>query len=95
MLGTNGNGKSTLMKCIMGMVRPSAGTIVAEIDGRTRSRRRSTEEIGDVGIALVPKGGGCFPQLPVEENLLLGAFRATRAQGHQAQFDSATGCSTA
>ena len=34
LLGTNGNGKSTLMKCIMGMVRPSAGTIVAEIDGQ-------------------------------------------------------------
>ena len=33
LLGTNGNGKSTLIKCIMGMVRPSAGTIVAEIDG--------------------------------------------------------------
>ena len=34
LLGTNGNGKSTLMKCIMGMVRPSAGSIVAEIDGQ-------------------------------------------------------------
>ena len=37
LLGTNGNGKSTLMKCVMGMVRPSAGSIVAEIDG-TRAR---------------------------------------------------------
>ena len=34
LLGTNGNGKSTLMKCVMGMLRPSAGSIVAEIDGR-------------------------------------------------------------
>ena len=33
LLGTNGNGKSTLMKCVMGIVRPSAGSIVAEIDG--------------------------------------------------------------
>ena len=33
LLGTNGNGKSTLMKCIMGIVRPSAGSIMAEIDG--------------------------------------------------------------
>ena len=33
LLGTNGNGKSTLMKCIMGIVRPTSGRIVAEIDG--------------------------------------------------------------
>ena len=33
LLGTNGNGKSTLMKCVMGIVPPTAGTIVAEIDG--------------------------------------------------------------
>ena len=33
LLGTNGNGKSTLMKCIMGLVKPSEGSIVAEIDG--------------------------------------------------------------
>ena len=33
LLGTNGNGKSTLMKCVMGIVRPVAGRIVAEIDG--------------------------------------------------------------
>ncbi len=33
LLGTNGNGKSTLMKCVMGIVQPTAGRIVAEIDG--------------------------------------------------------------
>src|ERR1700724_4610122 len=33
LLGTNGNGKSTLMKCVMGMLRPSEGSITAEIDG--------------------------------------------------------------
>ncbi|MGB9369289.1 MAG: ATP-binding cassette domain-containing protein [Xanthobacteraceae bacterium] len=55
LLGTNGNGKSTLMKCIMGMVRPSAGTIVAEIDGKKHDLvGRTTEEIVDLGIALVP-----------------------------------------
>jgi branched-chain amino acid transport system ATP-binding protein len=35
LLGTNGNGKSTLMKCVMGMLPPAAGTIVAEIDGES------------------------------------------------------------
>jgi branched-chain amino acid transport system ATP-binding protein len=82
LLGTNGNGKSTLMKCIMGMVRPTAGTIVAEIEGKKHDLvGRSTEEIVDLGIALVPEGRRLFPKLTVEENLLLGAFRpAARAQ---------------
>ena len=76
LLGTNGNGKSTLIKCIMGMVRPSAGRIMAEIDGITHDLiGRSTEEIVDLGIALVPEGRRLFPRLTVEENLLLGAFR--------------------
>jgi branched-chain amino acid transport system ATP-binding protein len=77
LLGTNGNGKSTLMKCVMGIVRPRAGRIVAEIDGVTHDLvGRSTEEIVDLGIALVPEGRRLFPRLTVEENLLLGAFRS-------------------
>jgi branched-chain amino acid transport system ATP-binding protein len=76
LLGTNGNGKSTLMKSIIGMVRPSAGKIEAEIDGERHNLiGRSTEEIVDLGIALVPEGRRLFPRLTVEENLLLGAFR--------------------
>ncbi len=76
LLGTNGNGKSTLMKCIMGIVRPSAGRIVAEIDGKTHDLvGRPVEEIVDLGIALVPEGRRLFPRLTVEENLMLGAFR--------------------
>ena len=76
LLGTNGNGKSTLMKCITGQVRPSRGRITAEIDGRTHDLvGKSTEEIVDLGIALVPEGRRLFPRLSVEENLLLGASR--------------------
>jgi len=78
LLGTNGNGKSTLIKCIMGMVQPKAGRIVATIDGATHDLiGRTTEEIVDLGIALVPEGRRLFPKLTVEENLLLGAFRPT------------------
>ena len=76
LLGTNGNGKSTLMKCVMGMVPPVGGSIVAEIDGeRIDLVGRSTEAIVDLGITLVPEGRRLFPKLTVEENLLLGAFR--------------------
>jgi branched-chain amino acid transport system ATP-binding protein len=78
LLGTNGNGKSTLMKCIMGIVQPSEGSIIAEIDGVHHDLvGRTTEEIVDLGIALVPEGRRLFPKLTVEENLLLGAFRRT------------------
>jgi branched-chain amino acid transport system ATP-binding protein len=82
LLGTNGNGKSTLMKCIMGIVRPSAGSITVEIDGQRHELvGQTTEDIVDLGIALVPEGRRLFPRLTVEENLLLGAFRPTaRAQ---------------
>jgi len=76
LLGTNGNGKSTLMKSIMGIVRPSAGRIVVDIDGERHDLiGRPTEDIVDLGIALVPEGRRLFPRLTVEENLLLGAFR--------------------
>ncbi|OJW25584.1 MAG: branched-chain amino acid ABC transporter ATP-binding protein, partial [Rhodospirillales bacterium 69-11] len=82
LLGTNGNGKSTLMKCIMGMVRPTAGTITAEIDGTRHDLvGLSTEAIVDLGIAFVPEGRRLFPRLSVTENLLMGAFRpAARAE---------------
>jgi branched-chain amino acid transport system ATP-binding protein len=77
LLGTNGNGKSTLMKCVMGMLPPAAGSIIAEIDGERHDLVGcSTEEIVDIGITLVPEGRRLFPKLTVEENLLLGAFRA-------------------
>jgi branched-chain amino acid transport system ATP-binding protein len=76
LLGTNGNGKSTLMKCVMGMVRPTRGSITLELDGERHDLTRlSTEQIVGLGIAMVPEGRRLFPRLTVEENLLLGAFR--------------------
>ena len=76
LLGTNGNGKSTLMKCVMGMVRPRSGSITAQIDGETHNLvGKTTEEIVDLGIALVPEGRRLFPRQTVEENMLLGASR--------------------
>ncbi|MFZ5691513.1 MAG: ABC transporter ATP-binding protein [Pseudomonadota bacterium] len=76
LLGTNGNGKSTLIKCLMGLCQPTSGSIVAEIDGVQHNLvGKSVEEIVDLGIVLVPEGRRLFPRLTVEENLLLGAFR--------------------
>jgi branched-chain amino acid transport system ATP-binding protein len=81
LLGTNGNGKSTLLKSVMGIVRPSAGSITAEIDGaRHELIGMATEAIVDLGIAFVPEGRRLFPKLSVTENLLLGAFRRKARQ---------------
>ncbi len=76
LLGTNGNGKSTLMKCVMGMVRPTRGSLTLTIDGVAhdlagcRPRTSSTS-----ASPWSRRAGGCFRSSTVEENLLLGAFR--------------------
>jgi branched-chain amino acid transport system ATP-binding protein len=89
LLGTNGNGKSTLMKCVMGILPPVAGSIVADIDGEQYDLiGRSTEEIVDLGISLVPEGRRLFPKLTVEENLLLGAFRSLARAAIARNLDS-------
>jgi len=82
LLGTNGNGKSTLIRCVLGMVRPSAGQITLTVDGaRHELVGKSTEDIVDLGVGVVPEGRRLFPRLTVTENLLMGAFRrAARAQ---------------
>jgi branched-chain amino acid transport system ATP-binding protein len=76
LLGTNGNGKSTLIKCVTGQLTPTQGSIVAMIDGERHDLvGKTTEEIVDLGIALVPEGRRLFPKLSVDENLMLGAYR--------------------
>ena len=72
LLGTNGNGKSTLMKCVMGLVRPHRGRMSLVVDGRSHDlTRMSAEEVVDLGVALVPEGRRLFPKLTVKENLMV------------------------
>ena len=76
LLGSNGNGKSTLINSIMGIVNPSAGSMVLERDGeRIDLTGKTPEQVVGLGIALVPEGRRLFPALTVEENLMLGAYR--------------------
>ena len=76
LLGTNGNGKSTLMRCVMGLLAPSAGSIKLEIDGITHQLAGAqTEDIVALGVVMVPEGRRLFPRLSVEENLTIGASR--------------------
>ena len=76
LLGTNGNGKSTLMSCVAGLIKPTAGSIVLHVDGRDIDLTScSPKEIVGHGVAMVPEGRRVFPLLTVEENLTLGAYR--------------------
>ena len=69
LLGSNGNGKSTLMKCITGLVQPDSGEIVLEIDGkRTDLVGKKPEEIVAAGISMVPEGRRLFAALRSEEH---------------------------
>ncbi len=69
LLGRNGVGKSTLLKCLMGLVPAAAGTIT--FDGRDITREPSHQRVR-AGIGYVPQGREIFPRLTVQENLLMG-----------------------
>ncbi len=74
-IGANGVGKSTLFKCIVGQLRPHAGTIT--YDGRDLLRLR-TEELARNRIAYIPQRRNVFPHLTVTENLEMGAWTFRR-----------------
>lgn len=77
LLGANGAGKSTTLRVISGLMRPTAGSIL--YDG-FHLLRRSTQQIVGLGISHVPEGRELFMELSVEENLRLGAY--TRHDRH-------------
>ena len=76
LLGANGNGKTTLMRCLLGLLRPWNGEIHATLGERTVDLARlEPEEIVAFGVVLVPEGRRLFRELSVEDNLALGAYR--------------------
>ena len=77
LMGRNGMGKSTLLKSIMGLVKPRSGAIA--IAGQPMMGR-SPYEIARLGIAYVPEGRGIFGNLSVVENLKMAARAGTRGQ---------------
>jgi branched-chain amino acid transport system ATP-binding protein len=90
LLGSNGNGKSTLIKCINGVVRPQSGRIVLHHDGQPVDLvGRTPEEIVALGVATVPEGRRLFPMLTVEENLMLGGYRRDARQHLKTNLDFA------
>jgi branched-chain amino acid transport system ATP-binding protein len=70
-LGANGAGKSTLLRAISGIARAASGTITL---GGEEITGLSAEEIVRRGVSHVPEGRGIFPDLTVNENLMIGAY---------------------
>ena len=71
LLGGNASGKSTTMKTVLGLVKPSSGQVIYRGE---RIDRLDTSQIIERGIAVVPEARRIFPRMTVTENLELGAF---------------------
>jgi branched-chain amino acid transport system ATP-binding protein len=83
-LGPNGHGKTTLLRCISGLVKPTTGII--RFDGKTLNRH-SSEKIVKLGIAHVPQGDLLFPEMSVRDNLLMGAYLCASAEDRQNRLE--------
>ena len=77
LMGRNGMGKSTLLKTLVGLVRPRSGSVL--VKGRD-TVGRPPYEVAQLGIAYVPEGRGIFGNLSVKENLVMAARPGTRGQ---------------
>ncbi|HJE71752.1 MULTISPECIES: urea ABC transporter ATP-binding subunit UrtE [Pseudomonadaceae] len=72
LLGRNGVGKTTLLRCLMGLIPAKRGSVTWE--GQDITSRKPHQRVQS-GIAYVPQGREIFPRLTVEENLLMGLSR--------------------
>jgi branched-chain amino acid transport system ATP-binding protein len=88
LLGGNASGKSTTMKTILGVVRPTAGTV--EFDGKVINDVRTAQRI-ERGLAIVPENRRVFPRMTVRENLEMGAFLRRERLGIEADLERVLG----
>lgn len=75
LMGRNGVGKTTLLKCIMGLLKPRAGKVFFQAQDVTKT---TPDVRARAGIGYVPQGREIFPQLTVLENLQVGLFANPR-----------------
>ncbi len=86
LIGANGAGKSTTLRAISGLVRPTSGAV--ELDGRSIAGLASHEIVAR-GVAQAPEGRGIFLNLTVRENLELGAYLRRDRDGVEADRERA------
>jgi branched-chain amino acid transport system ATP-binding protein len=77
LIGANGAGKTTLLKTIAGVLKPSRGTVLYR--GENILKNYPFENV-KLGISLVPEGRHVFPNLSVEDNLVLGGFSRSKTE---------------
>lgn len=83
-VGANGAGKSTLINTISGILKPKTGTI--SFNGAEISRLEA-HQVVEKGVIQVPEGRRLFPNMTVEENLLLGSYSPATRKNRQANLD--------
>ena len=89
LIGPNGHGKTTILRAISGLVRPTGGEI--RFDGQV-STHEKVEKLVDRGLIHIPQGDLVFPDMTVAENLTLGAF--SRSAHKQAKESSSASSSS-
>ncbi|NTU60236.1 MAG: ABC transporter ATP-binding protein, partial [Deltaproteobacteria bacterium] len=85
LIGANGAGKSTALKTVSGLLRPRAGSV--ELNG-ARLDHVPAHQVIDQGVAHVPEARRLFPQMSVEENLILGSLRGEARANRKATLES-------
>lgn len=81
LIGSNGAGKSTVLKAVTGLLKATRGDITFR---GTQLRGLAPDAIAGLGLIMVPEGGGLFPSMSVEDNLLMGAY-LPRARARSAE----------
>ncbi len=84
LIGANGAGKSTTLRMISGLVRPSSGDVLYKGNSITKL---APEEITGIGIAHIPEGRRVFPEMTVKENLEMGAYLRNNAKEYKDTLD--------
>src|SRR3546814_18341921 len=84
LIGANGAGKTTTLKTLCGVIPAMSGTVQFEGQDLTG---RSTHDVVESGISMIPEGRQLFPNFPVRDNLIMGSIKRTARPLVQQKMD--------